>query len=152
MYFIILYCGRASLKRVIIFNNLIFKKIFGVKKIKKHTGETLIEILAAMTIISIILPSLFYLPSGILKSVIALRRNDTCCWGAQFWFSRLPDFKLINESAIRAMPDSTPDGSVKFNLRECTAQADGTIKIVLEIQNVKYDVNAQHTMVVTRYI
>lgn len=128
-----------------------------IKILKAKSGESLIESLAAVTIISILLPSLFLLPAGILKSIQALKHSDTCRYAAQFWFSRLPDFKNIKnisdvKSKLNAMPDYTPDKSAKFNLRECTAEADGSFKIILEIQDLKYDADAKNILVVTGYI
>lgn len=128
-------------------NDNINKKFLN-KIFKKRFGDTLIEILTAIAILALIIPSLFAAQSGSLKAIIELKRSDICRWGAQWWFSRLPDFNEINEAKIKSMPDKTPDGSVKFNLKECTTETNGAIKIVLEVQAVNY----KKTLTVTRIL
>ena len=107
------------------------------KKLKKRGGESLIEILISLAIIGLILPELFFMPSGILKSIIELRRSDALNYAAQYWLSRLPDANNISYAKLQAMPTQTPDGKIKFNLISCNKINNNSFKIILEIKDIK---------------
>ncbi|MBR1602584.1 MAG: hypothetical protein IJ667_04005 [Synergistaceae bacterium] len=107
------------------------------KKLKKRGGESLIEILISLAIIGLILPELFFMPSGILKSIIELRRSDAQHYAAKYWLSRLPDANNISYAKLQAMPTQTPDGKIKFNLISCNKINNNSFKIILEIKDIK---------------
>ena len=106
------------------------------KKFLKHKAESLIEVLIAVTIIALILPGIFFMPSGILKSIIELRRNDALNYAAQFYISRLPELDEISEAKILNMPTQTPDGKINFNLISCVKINNNSFKIILEIKEL----------------
>ena len=107
------------------------------KKLKKRCGDSLIEILISLAIISLILPGLFFMPSGILRSIIELRRSDALNYASQYWLSRLPDANNISYAKLQAMPTQTPDGKIIFNLISCTQINNNSFKIILEIKDIK---------------
>ncbi|MBQ3377948.1 MAG: hypothetical protein IJG62_06720 [Synergistaceae bacterium] len=106
------------------------------KNFLKHKAESLIEILIAITIIALILPGIFFMPTGILKSIIELRRHDALSYAAQFYISRLPELGDITEAKILNMPTQTPDGKINFNLISCTKINNNSFKIILEIKEL----------------
>ena len=79
---------------------------------RARIGESLAETLMALFILGLILPPIFQSQSGGLMAVESLRRMDACQYGAQWWFSRLPD--PVTEASLAAMPTATPAGDVNF--------------------------------------
>ena len=75
-------------------------------------GEALVELALSLLLLSLVLTSALGALADELTGILRLGRLDACHWGAQWWFSRLPENGT--PASLRAMPDATPDGAVRF--------------------------------------
>lgn len=98
---------------------------------QRRRGESLVEIIVALSVLALILPSIFEGLSGQITAVEALRGQDACRWGAQWWIARIP--RPVTEAGLAAMPRSTPDGSASFEW-EVGQGEHGAVRVVLTVR------------------
>ena len=73
-------------------------------------GESLVEVLAALLILGLVLPTIFQALWSGQMGALRLQRRDTCLSAAQWWFNRLP-----RSGEPADMPRTTPDGDIRFS-------------------------------------
>ena len=87
------------------------EKLWGRIQIRRR-AESLVEVLLALLILALLLPSLWgSLGTGMSLDLSAQRAQDRL-YGAEWWFNRLESPASL--SALAAMPTATPDGALRF--------------------------------------
>ena len=79
----------------------------------RRRGDTLVEVLVALIVLAIVLPSLFSALGTGLLGVSGLRAAGERLYGAEWWFNRLE--RPVRPDALSAMPRGLPGGGLAFS-------------------------------------
>lgn len=99
---------------------------------RRQRGDTLVEVLVALLILALVLPSLFSALGVGLLGVSKLRAADDRLYGAQWWFSHLP--RPVRITTLSAMPRSLPGGGLDFSWSSRKGD-HGAIWVTLEVRS-----------------
>lgn len=98
----------------------------------RRRGDTLMEILVALVVLAMILPTLFSAFGVGVLGVVRMKAAEARRYGAEWWFNRLE--RPVRAAALSAMPRSLPGGEVDFSWTSRTG-THGEVWVTLEIRS-----------------
>ena len=98
----------------------------------RRKGDALIEVLVALIVLVLILPSLFSTVGLGVLGVVRLKAADDRLYGAEWWFNRLK--RPVSVASLSAMPRALPEGTVSFSWISRKG-ANGEVWVTLEARS-----------------
>lgn len=99
-------------------------------------GDTLMEVLVALFILALFLPSLFSALGGCLLGAIRIEGADARRYGTDWWFNRLGS--TVNVASLASMPRDLPGGGVSF-VWSSRVGSHGEVWVTLEVRSGTLD-------------